>query len=195
MRFTLEQLRTDPQLWSRFWVRPTGNHQYPLEEIAAIAFDFLDQTHSIRTSEKDERSGGLIDGALNAIVLYVDSSPQIAYATCRRIGRYFSSANINTAFGAIRKFEQSRLSRYIIFVSDLLVNVAVCPTPTPSPIEMTVRGIAFRVLFQLDPGFKHWPSLREARDECVHGLLTWGRHTETNAILAKSILQYTENAK
>ncbi len=195
MRFTLEQLRADPQLFKIFGVRPTGIHQYPLEEISAIAFDFFDQTHRITTSDKDERIGGLIDCALCAIDLYVDSSPPIAYSTCRRIGRYFSSPNINMALGAIRQFERSPLSQYIMFVSDLLVSAATCTTPTPSPIEMTVRGIAFRVLFQLDPGFKHWPSLRQARDECVHGLLTWGRHREANVILAKSILRYTENMK
>ncbi len=190
-----EALKTDPKLWSRYrgLLPPENSPRLPeiVPEIVPIAYDFLSNTNLVETSEHDPDSSLLIVGALNALAYHVNAFPDDAFMTCRRIGTYFSSRNINLAFAAIGWFEIPHLRQYSIFVSDQLVAVASCETPTPSPIEMTVRGLAFRVLFKIDQGFRFWSCLRSARDECVHGLLTWGGQNERNRSLARMILRYT----
>ena len=191
MRVSLEALRNDPQLWKRYTIRFNAEDAPKLPEIVPLAFEFLGNANAVQTSDQDVATSGLIAGALNALGYHADAFPDDAFFTCRRVGAYFSSRNINLAFTAIRWFAHPPFRQYAIFVSDQLVAVASCETPTPSPVEMTVRGIAFRVLFQIDPGFKFWSCLRPARDECVHGLLTWGGERESNRALARMILQYT----
>jgi hypothetical protein len=191
MGLSLEALKHDPQLWKRYSVRFNGQDAPIVPEIVPIAFEFLSSTNTVETVEKDNPSTNLMAGALNALGYHASASPGDAFFISRRVGAYFSSRNVNLAFTAIRCFEYQPFGQYAMFVSDQLVAVASCDTPTPSPIEMTIRGIAFLVLFQIDPGFKFWSCLRSARDECVHGLLTWGADRESYSALARMILQYT----
>ena len=191
MGLSPEALRNDPQLWKRYSVRLNGQDPPNLPEIVPIAFEFLSSMNTVETLEKDNASTILMYGALTALGYHAAASPCDAFFTSRRVGAYFSSRNVNLAFTAIRCFEHRPFGQYAMFVSDQLVAVASCDTPTPSPIEMTIRGIAFLVLFQIDPGFKFWSCLRSARDECVHGLLTWGADRESYSALARMILQYT----
>lgn len=195
----LDKLKVDRNLWSRCYIvndyfryRAT---QLPL--YTAAAYDALDHWHAIPTSEADSVASGAIEGALSVIGKSIEADASVACSACRTVAKYFSSRNINSAFGAIRRFEYPIFSRYTIFVADQLIGVATTDDPTPSPIEMTVRGIAFRSLFQLDPQYKHWPQLRSARDECVHGLLTWGSPgtglaSKRNRNLAAQIMRYVQ---
>ena len=197
----LEDLKDDHNLWSRCTMvkgsfRRRANQ---LPSYRTAAFDALDHWHASPTSEADSQAGGAIDGAFNVIGHSIEVDSTIAYSTCRRVADYFSSRNINSAFGAIRRFEYPVFSRFTIFVADKLIAVATLDAPTPSPIEMTVRGIAFRSLFELDPQYKHWSQLAVARDECVHGLLTWGASgdgpgSSRNRQLAARIMRYVERA-
>jgi len=190
MALDLQNLRADRNLWMR-----VTRFCYPRDlrysqEAANAAFEALDYWHANPTSERNERQGGAIDGALTAIDVFISHNPDTAYQMCRRVGGYFASPNINSAFGAIRRFEYGGFSRHTIFVVDQLIAVATWDNPTPSPVEMTLRGIAFRSLFELDPQYKYWPQLRRARDECVHGLLTWQGKNERSRLLAAQITRY-----
>ena len=191
MRFTLDQLRKDPRNWTRFYGDSYRYYEVPWRDIVPLAFNYFDQIEAQTAFDRGDESGLNIDGALRALQLYIRVFPDETFEICRRVGSYFSSCNINVAFGTIRKFEFTPLSQYIMFVSDQLIGVATCQNPVQSPVEMTVRGIAFRVLFLLDPGYKFWPSLRIAREECIRGLLTWGSGRPDYQKLAEMIRQYT----
>lgn len=186
----LQALKADRNLWYGFlrWSYPRELRHSP--KLAQAAFEAIEYWHGKPTSKRDERQGGAIDGALTAIDVFISYNPDTAYQACRRVGGYFASPNINSAFGAIRRFEYRGFSRYTIFVADQLIAVATWDNPTPSPVEMTLRGIAFRSLFKLDPQYKYWPQLRRARDECVHGLLTWQGKDERSQLLAAQITRY-----
>lgn len=190
MRPTLANLKTDRLLWARVIF---SLFQPPADEIpglASAAFEALDHWDGIPTEQRDDTTTVAINGAFNGIQPFVNAYPDTAYLTCRRIGTYFQSKNINVAFTAIRQFEFPAFSSCAIFVSDMLISVATSDTLPKSPIEMTLRGIAFRALFALDPQYKYWPQLRAARDECVHGLLTWGGGRQANRRVAAQIMRY-----
>lgn len=160
-------------------------------EIASAAFNALDHWDSNITGERDDKTSPAILGAFVGIYYFTVANPDAAFATCRRIGKYFHSSNINVAFLAIRQFEFSPFCRYTVYVTDLLIALASSAVQTKSPVDMSLRGIAFRALFGLDHQYKFWPQLRVARDECVHGLLTWGGGREANHQIARQILRYT----
>ncbi len=190
MRLTLENLKSDRLLWSQV----IGNFfQPPASEVSAIAtaaFDALDHWGAAVTSERNNVTGPAIDGAFNAIQHFVEIHPDAAYTTCRRVGSYFWSSNINVAFTAIHRFGFSGFSRYTTFVSDLLIAIATSQTVPKSPIEMTLRGAAFYALFGLNPYYKHWTQLHQARDECVCGLLSWGGGRVQSCQTAAQIMRY-----
>jgi|GEM_PF-3165618 len=191
MPLQLSDLKSDPLLWSRVCVPllsrvPAGD----LPKFAESAFDALNFWTATASSRANRAAGHAIDGAFTAISHFPGTYPDSACETCRRVGVYFQSRNINVAFTAIRRFEFPEFSAYTIFVADLLVRVAISRDLVKSPVEMTLRGIAFRVLFELDPQYKHWPQLRDARNECVHGLLTWGSGSDRNHRLAARIMEY-----
>ncbi len=193
MRFTLDQLRENPQNWRRF--RGCGDsHRYygvPWHEILPLAFEFLDQLAAKKGFDCEDALWPCFDGALGAIEMHCELFPDKTFEVCRHLGQYFSSCNIEIACRTIRSFGFGVLSRYIMFVSDQLIAVAACQDPWLSPGDMTLRGFAFRVLFLLDPGYKFWPSLRIAREECIRGLLTWGSGRPDYQKLAEMIRQYT----
>ena len=194
MRLSLATLKADRQLWSRVIYSLFRPPQGELPGIAEAAFDALDHWCQTSTSEKDAVTSPAIDGAFSAIGQFVITNPDSAYVTCRRVGSYFTSRNINVSFTAVRRFVYPVFCRYTIYVSDLLIQLASSDDVIPSPVEMTLRGNAFQALFGLDHQYKHWPQLRNARDECVHGLLTWGGGNGRNRNAASEIMRYVNRA-
>lgn len=190
VRLNLASLTADRQLWARVIDSVTQLPTNELPKIADAAFEALDHWSLTSTSDKDMVTSSAIDGAFSAIGQFITAHPKSAYATCRRAGTYFLSRNINVSFTAIRRFECKVFSDYAIYVSDLLVHIASSDTVIPSPIELTLRGNAFWALFQLDPQYKHWPQLQIARNECVHGLLTWGSGNDRCQSVAQQIMRY-----
>ena len=197
MLFTLDQLRENPRNWLGFRGYGDSDRYYgvPWHEILPIAFEYLDQLVAQKGFDSDDASWPCFDCALGAIERYCDLFPDKTFDVCRGISQYFFSCNIDIACRTIRLFEYGTFSRFIMFVSDQLISIAACQTPLQSPGEMTARGFAFRVLFKLDPGYKFWPSLRSAREECIQGLLAWGERRPEYRVQAQMIRQYTDCAK
>ena len=191
LRPTLAELKTDRLQWARVIFDLFQPSAEDTPEIASLAFAALDHWDSSTTDEKDDMTTPAIVGAFFGVYYFIVANPETAFMTCRRMGKYFQSNNINVAFLAVRHFAQSPFSRYTLFVSDMLITIASSDMLAKSPVPMSLRGLAFSALFKLDPQYKFWPQLRMARDECVHGLLSWGGGSEANRKIARQILRYT----
>ena len=174
-------------LWQRM---PPPRCQRSLPpEILSAAFDCLDHWNAHPNTNRDDAQLSSVDGAIMTIAHQITKDRASSYTMTRRMAAYFRAPNINLAFTALRQFEH-RLARFAIYVSDKLIDVATWDAPTPSPIPMTLPGIAFLQLFNLDPQFKHWPQLRHARTECIFGLQTWGADNPKHQTALTMITRY-----
>ena len=189
MPLNAESLTADSLHWQR--VAPYHIERTP--EIIDAAFHCIDHLHSQPNTERNDPQSRSADNALATIGYEISDDADAAYELTRRIASYFRSPNVNLAFTALRQFEYV-LSRYRIFVSDKLLDVATWDTPTPSPISMTLRGIAFLQLFYLDPQYKQWPQLLQARTECIFGLQRWGAANPAHQSALRGITRYINGA-
>ena len=194
-----DKVHADPLYWR--WIGPWTYQRrgVPLADVAKLAMDSIGIWHSSDRIGHDEKVGGAIVGALTAVGYFLKSEPASATEIPRTVAQYFSSPNFDVACNTLCAFQRPVFSKYSIFVSDKLVETASCQAVPPSPVDMTIRGFAFLVLFQLDPQYKHWPQLARARDECVHGLRTWpalGSADSRNRSkrIAAQIVRYLDNA-
>ena len=83
-----------------------------------------------------------------------------------------------------------------MFVIDHLVTLASAPEVPMVPGAMSLRAIAFKVLFDLDPNFRTFPSLATAYEECVFGTRAWaldGRQGYRDILI--KLLQYRAATK
>ncbi|MCR9202869.1 MAG: hypothetical protein NXI04_29845 [Planctomycetaceae bacterium] len=194
MPLNAESLTADPLQWQRVAPYHIARKRHRTPEIIDAAFHCLDHLHSQPNTERNDPQSRSADNALAAIGYEISDDADAAYELTRRIATYFRSPNVNLAFTALRQFERYRLSRYRIFVSEKLLDVATWDTQTPSPISMTLRGIAFLQLFYLDPEYKHWPQLVQARTECILGLQRWGAANPAHQSALRGITRYINGA-
>lgn len=184
---TLDRLQTDPSAW-QYVSDPFCERTSDLAGLNECAFRTLDHFHAIPDTSREFSLGCAIFGTLSAVRVLARVNPIAGMTQARRLGRYFSSPNATCAFSTIREFELSPLRRYLIPVMAPLMTVSASSTQTVTPIEMTIRGLAFSMLYTLDPQCTRRPELDTARKECVHGLLAWGRPKHLTKV--KSIMRY-----
>lgn len=115
-----------------------------------------------------------IQGAVMTVSRRIIETHDQCYELTRRLGTLFHSENIGVAFAAIREFDAVLPSTYSMYVTDHLVRVASAPVVPASGIDMSLRGIAFKVLYDLDPNFRNFRSLATACEECIIGCRSWG---------------------
>lgn len=159
----------------RYWGRASKHHCLTRTTSIVVAAahaaldDFIAQARDTQLSPAVDQA---VQGALFTVVQRIRECPNSAYQDCRDLSRYFDSSNASIAFISIRQFELY-LASYTGFVTDRLVAVASGPPRNPVPCPMTVRGIAFAILYSLSPQYKRWPELVDARNECIRGCLAW----------------------
>jgi hypothetical protein len=115
-----------------------------------------------------------IQGAVITVSRRILETHDQCFELTRRLGTLFHSENVGVAFAAIREFDVRFPSTYSMYVIDHLVRVASAPVVPASGIDMSLRGIAFRVLYALDPNFRNFRSLATACEECIIGCRSWG---------------------
>ena len=189
MQFDAASLTAEPSLWQRVGPFCFADSRACTPDIVSAAFHCLSHWDQQPNACRDDVQSCSADNALLAIAQHILHDPTSAHSCTRHVSNYFRSANINIAFATLRQFEPCRMARYSLFVSDRLVDTATWDSPPRSPVQMSVRGIAFLQLYYLDPQFKHWPQLQQARDECILGLQTWGannpQHQSALAVIAR----------
>jgi hypothetical protein len=138
----------DPELSSR-WSRATSRHCISGSSEALINAAFAALTHWSTVSFAGPMSLQMqgIQGAIVTVSRRIIDTQDQCYELTRRFGTLFHSQNIGVAFAAIREFDVHLSSSYSIFVIDHLVRVASEPDVPVSPTEMSLRGIAFKVLW------------------------------------------------
>ncbi len=126
------------------------------------------------TKEMTRDDQEALQGILFTLVRRIKDTPSSAQHFCRLLAStHFHGDNASIAFICVRQFE-SFLSRYALFVNDHLIRVASNPVTLHVPSVMTLRAMAFKVLFELNSQYKHWSSLAVARDECIRACAAWG---------------------
>lgn len=118
------------------------------------------------------QASGIQGAVVTAARCIVDIENQSCELT-RQLGAFFHSANIEVAFTAISGGELYIPRPYSMFVIDHLVKVASASEVPISPVAMSLKGIAFKVLFDLDPNFRTFPTLATTREECIIGVRVW----------------------
>ena len=155
------------------------------EALVSSAFDALTRWSDISFAGIDSLQMQGIQGAIMTISRCIRDSESRKYELTRQLGLHFRSPNIGVAFCAIRQFDVYILRPYTIFVADQLVSVASAAEVPASPSPMSLRGIAFKVLFDLDQNFRTWPQLSIAYEECISGCHAWAldwRHVNRGAL-------------
>lgn len=182
----------DPD-FARWWSR--GSFAYAFagtsEALVSAAFDALTRWSDISFAGSFSLQNQGIQGAIMTIARCIRDSEIRNYELTRQLGLHFHSPNIGIAFCAIRQFDVHVLSPYTIFVIDQLVSVASAAEVPASQSPMSLRAIAFKVLFDLDQNFRTWPQLALAYEECISGCHAWaldGRQVYQDTL--RSLLQY-----
>ena len=165
----------DPDL-ARWWSGAASSHCLvgTSEALANSAFAALAHWSTISFGGIDSLQMRGIQGATKTVTRCILDSEARSYQLTRQLGLYFQSQNIGVAFCAIRQFDVHDLSSHTMFVIDHLVKVASAADVPVSPNPMSLRAIAFKVLFDLDPNFRTWPQLAIAYNECIAGCRAWG---------------------
>ncbi len=158
------------------WQRINGRIQFgnaPVSEaLVEAAYLALDYWETCQQTTRCRREDGAIDSAFRVICELIREQEESADEHVLRMAAYFGSQNIVVAFTAVRQFEY-RIPEHRHRVLDRLVELATAPDVPRSPVEMTLRGIAFLQLFLHDRRFATWPQLQRARDECIYGCCHW----------------------
>lgn len=170
----------------RLWARAISTHAVDrvTQDLEFAAHDALDRLGEITGEDVFEpRYDQAALGAACVLVRRVLENPEYSHDVCRRFSRHFYSLNPLVAYICIRRFAYP-LRRFSIYVSDHLIAIAAGKPSPPLPCPVTVRAMAFCALYHLDPQYKHWIQLKDARIECVRGFEEWGRESEShNAVL------------
>ncbi len=176
---------------SKWWARASFNGCFhtisPVLVDAAFAA-LADWSERRFTSSASYEIQG-IEGAIRAIAKGIIDSEDDACSLTRRLALQFHSQHIGVAFTAIRQFEAYDLSNYTIFVTDHLVRIASAIDVPVAPTPMSLRGIAFKALFDLDRNFRTWPQLQVAYHECIAGCQAWSEGPVYKTTL-QLLLQY-----
>lgn len=114
-----------------------------------------------------------IQGAIVTVARCIHDTDDRSYKVARELGLLFHSQNIGVAFAAIREFEVGIPSPLAMFVIDHLISVASSVDVPTSPNAMSLRGISFKVLFDLDSNFAFIPELQASLHECIVGCRAW----------------------
>ena len=164
----------EPEL-SRFWQRAT--YKYCIDgssiALAHVAFAALEHWSTMPFTGIGTPQTSGIQGAVDTAARCIVDIENQSWELTRQLGAFFHSANIEVAFTAIREFEWRIPRPHSMFVIDHLVQVASASEVPVSPIAMSLRGIAFKVLFDLDPSFRTFPTLATACEECIIGCRAW----------------------
>lgn len=194
------RIEADPLLWRRVGPWSYQRRNAPILDVANAAFDSIEKLHLDVNPNYDEVVGRAVAGAMLAVSHFVSTHPDAASDTCRRVARYFGSQRFEVACNTLRVFQGPPFNQYSIFVLDELVETASCESPPASPVDMTILGFAFLVLYDLDPQLVNRPQLVRARNECVHGLQTWPSQGSSDSRnrsrqLAIQMMRYVQQGK
>ena len=161
-----EQIR----LWSRVvLVRYFAEISAPLLAAAIESLNSWDQPPLPEIGK--QQWIGMI-GVLSIIRQRMQEESFEASHLTQRLGSYFKSSNGIVAFSIIREFDVL-LPDYTQYIASQLVEAITRESVPSVPGPMSVRAIAFKVLFQFDPRYAQAIELRQAREECVSGCLAW----------------------
>ena len=165
---------SDPEL-ALCWRRAIFRHHIRGTSPALIAAAIQALKHWSEASFEGTASLQIqgIQGAILTVARCILDTDDRSYELARELGLLFHSPNIGVAFAAIRDFEVGIPSPLAMFVIDHLISVASSVDVPTSPNAMSLRGIAFKALFDLDSNFAFIPMLQASLQECIVGCRAW----------------------
>jgi hypothetical protein len=166
------------RLWGKFLIK--GKVECVTDRLLNAAFSALEQFDAIPTSDWDRFTGGCMLGLFRVIRQGITERPSQAEQFACRVANFCSSPNLDVAAAAIRQFEpldindgELRLEQYHGIAIPALRRAAAVRRERPQSTSMTVRGLAFHVLYELDSTVLFCRELREARFECAQAYFKW----------------------
>lgn len=144
------------------------------------AFAALTHWGRFPTTESERDTGACILGVFRTIRQGITERPDCAEQLAARIAEYCLSPNLDVAAGAIRQFERLtidendiQLDQFRDLATTTLRSVANHRRQRPRSTAMTLRGLAFHVLYELDPSVLTCRELKDSRHECAQGYFKW----------------------
>jgi hypothetical protein len=174
------------RLWGKLLIK--GKVERVTDRLLDSAFAALAQFDAIPTSDSDRFTGGCMLGLFRVVRQGITERPTDAKLLANRIAPYCSSPNLDVAAAAIRQFEsldindgEIPIEQYLdVAIPALRAAVAVQREP-PTMVSMTVRGLAFHVLYQLDPSVATCEEMNDARLECAQAYFKWAEDSPARA--------------
>ncbi len=188
--------RLSEQQISAWWAR--ASFRNVISKSSQRLFDASDAVLKHWGNETDLTSETMtmdgIDGAMRVAVMWITEASDDAFSLTRRFAQHFYSKNSAVAFCAIRQLEVRCPQACSMYTIDHLVCIASGDSKKRTPSPMSVRGLAFKVLFDLDPMFRTWWELQQAYNECVTGCIAWQENIRYKDALER-LLRYHRIAK
>lgn len=170
--------------WGKLILR--GTVRCVTDRLLDSAFAALEQFDAIPTSDSDRFTGGCMLGLFRVIRQGITERPNEARQFACRVSGFCSSPNLDVAAAAIRQFEpldindgELRLDQFDEVAMAGLRKAIAVQRVKPQTLAMTVRGLAFHVLYELDSSVLHCRDLRDARMECSQAYFRWAVETQS----------------
>jgi hypothetical protein len=178
---------TDRQNYCRSWgtLILRGKVERVTDRLFNAAFAAIREWNSVPTNEPDRSIDGCVCGIFRVIRQGITER---AFDAKRLVGRaacFCLSENSSVAAAAIRQFEPGSgfpgdlpFAAFAKIAIPKLRSAALRERENCQTVPMSVRGLAFHVLYKLDSSVLFCRELRDARFECAQAYFKWAAETQ-----------------
>lgn len=180
----------DRQNYCRSWGKLIlkGSVERVGDRILEAAFDALEAWNKVSTVEPERAASACVCGVFRVIRQGITERAGDAKHLASRVGRFCTSQNCDVAAGAIRQFEPQSgfpgdlpLAEFRDVADVCLRRAAIQQRDESTTVSMSVRGLAFHVLYQLDLSVVSCEDVSDARVECAQAYLKWAEESPSRA--------------
>lgn len=177
----------DRQMYCRSWGKLVlkGTVECVTDRLFDAAFEALAELNLVPTTEPDRFLDGCVCGILRVIRQGITERSSDAKYLVGRLADFCLSDNCSVAAGVIREFEPQ--SGFPGDLTSEAFNEVAIPKLRMAAIQerakcqtaaMSVTGLAFHVLCQLDERVLMWEELQSSRLECAAAYRQWAENAE-----------------
>jgi hypothetical protein len=169
----------DPVPYSRYWGRLMFRElESCSQELLDAGFDALVKCSDWNRPENSLHVTNVAMGVFKLVTLAIQGSRANAERVFQRAAAHCLNPNLYVAPGAFLFCEQFPQFNYLSL--PYLRAVALCGHQEPVDKPISLRGLAFKSMYLLDPDVANDPELRPARIECARGLFRWAKDGVSN---------------
>jgi hypothetical protein len=157
-----------------FWIAaggPFGDIKQVTDELLEASFQALDRFGAETPEMKEADTGGASLSACTVIRRAIEDRPDQRDALLKRLVSYYYHPNILVSSAAVRALERSDTCSML--ARPYLENIAAADHTIRSAEGLPLRGLAWYMLYKLDPSVEFDAGYRAAQQDATHLLRHW----------------------